>query len=124
MEKKKNRNISMSELRARKKKLQQELEDLEDDIEGRFSGVQKKILGNIDPISIIKKNPLKSVGTSVLFGLAIGMIGRKNKEGISDKSGRGEFTDQFLSEMKRVAAKKVAHYLSELINRQVSGDES
>lgn len=117
----------MSEVRKRKKKLEDDLELLEGDFENRITNVREKLLGNIDPISIIKKNPLKAVGTSVLIGLAIGMIGKEESSQEEDNSRqvhKEKLFNLLFSEVKRVAARKAATYLSDLIDEQISKKKS
>ena len=109
-------------LYKKKKKLEDELEMLEGNIEQRFSGVQKKVLGTLEPLETIKQNPLKSVGTSVLIGFAIGMIGYKrspNDEELDDLH-REKFLNLFFNEFKRVAARKAATYISEILDQSLS----
>lgn len=122
-----NKNISMSEVRKRKKKLEDDLELLEWDFENRLTNVREKVLGKIDPISIIKKNPFKAVGTSVLVGIAIGMMGKEefSEEGESSRQVHKEKLFNLLfNEVKRVAARKAATYLSDLIDEQISKKRS
>lgn len=121
----KNKHISMADIRKRKKKLEDELELLEGNIEDRFTGVQKKVLGSLEPIEIIKRNPLKSVGTSVLIGFAIGMLGAgKTTDQKSERQLQKEkILNLFLNEVKRVAARKAASHISDLIDQKLTGDK-
>jgi ElaB/YqjD/DUF883 family membrane-anchored ribosome-binding protein len=124
MEKEKSKQISMSELRERKEKLQEELDALENDIEGRISGVQKKLMGNLEPVSIIKRHPFTSVGASILAGLAIGLIGKKGKREETGDSSGVEFSRIVIDEVKKLAAKKAVQSLSDLIDQKLSPESS
>lgn len=115
----------MADIRKRKKKLEDDLELLEDDFENRISKAQKKVLGPLKPIEYIKKNPFKAVGTSVILGVTLGLMG-------SDKSSDGEISsdvhkermfDLLFSEVKRVVARKAGSYLSDFIDEKISREE-
>lgn len=112
----------MADIRKKKKKLEDELDMLEGNIEKRFSGVQKKVLGSLEPLESIKRNPLKSVGTSILVGFAVGMLGHKksnNDEQIDDLHNE-KFLNLFFNEFKRVAARRAATYISDIIDKGLS----
>lgn len=118
----KNKNISMADIRKRKKKLEDDLELLEENFENRVTGVQKKVLGTLKPIETIKRNPFKAVGTSLMIGLAIGMIGDKKSSG-EEENGQHHKEKLFnllLYEVKRVAARKAATFLSDFIDERIS----
>lgn len=111
----------MADIRKRKKKLEDDLELLEGNIENRISGVQKKVLGTLEPIETIKRNPLKSVGASIIIGFAIGMLGNGKSSAESDHSDphKEKLADLLFSEIKRVAARKAASYLSEFMDEKM-----
>lgn len=114
----------MADIRRRKKKLEDDLELLEDDFENRISKAQKKVLGPLQPIEYIKKNPFKAVGTSVIVGMALGLIGNHSstdsEEEVSTNIHKERMFDLLFSELKRVAARKAASYLSDLIDEKIS----
>ena len=121
---KKHKNISMADIRKRKKKLEDDLDLLEEDFEDRISSAQKRVLGPLQPINLIKENPFKAVGTSVLVGIALGMVGREksseeNATSIDD-SHKEKLFDLLFNEVKRVAARKAATYLSDFIDERIS----
>lgn len=112
----------MSEIRKRKKKLEDDLELLEGDFENRILSVQSKLMGTLEPLEIIKKNPFKAVGTSVVIGLAIGLIGEKKRgEGEEHTADihKEKLVHLLLNEFKRVAARKAASYLSDFIDKKI-----
>lgn len=113
----------MADIRKRKKKLEDDLELLEDNFENRISGVQKKVLGTLKPIETIKRNPFKAVGTSLLVGLAIGMMGNEKSSGDGENSQhhhKEKLLNLLLHEVKRVAARKAATFLSDFIDEKIS----
>lgn len=117
----------MADIRRRKKKLEDDLELLEDDFENRISKAQKKILGPLQPIEYIKKNPFKAVGTSVIVGVALGLMGNNKSPDVdgTDSSNvhKERLFDLLFSEIKRVAARKAASYLSDLIDEKISREQ-
>ncbi len=113
----------MADIRKQKKKLEDDLELLEGNIENRISGVQKKVLGTLEPIEAIKRNPFKSIGTSIIIGFAFGMLGDEKSssvEGGGSDSNKEKLAHLLFSEIKRVAARKAATYLSEFIDEKMS----
>lgn len=116
----------MADIKRRKKKLEDDLELLEGDFENRITSAQKKVLGPLKPIDYIKKNPFKAVGTSVLVGVALGLMGKEKSSGMEASSGsshKEKLFDILFDEVKRVAARKAATYLSELIDEKISKRE-
>ncbi|MDZ7719242.1 MAG: hypothetical protein U5K72_10545 [Balneolaceae bacterium] len=116
----------MADIRKRKKKLEDDLELLEGDFEKRISSAQKKVFGPLQPIELIKKNPFKSVGTSILVGVAIGLMGKGKSATEStsvDDSQKEKLFDLLFTEVKRVAARKAATYLSDFIDEKISNRE-
>lgn len=116
----------MADIKRRKRKLEDDLELLEGDFEHRISSAQRKFLGPFQPVEYIKKNPFKAVGTSVLVGVALGLMG-KEKSSNGETSGRNshkeKLFDLLFDEVKRVAARKAATYLSDLVDERISKGE-
>lgn len=112
----------MADIRKRKEKLKDDLETLEGNFEHRISGVQKRVMGTLDPLGYIKRNPFKVVGASILFGFTIGKIGtdKSSDEGESDHRHQEKLFNLLFNEIKRVAARKAATYLSEFIDQKIS----
>ena len=83
-------------------------------------------MGPFQPVEYIKKNPFKAVGTSVLVGVALGLMG-KEKSSNGETSGRNshkeKLFDLLFDEVKRVAARKAATYLSDLVDERISKGE-
>lgn len=117
----------MADIRRRKKKLEDDLELLEDDFENRITRAQKRVLGPLQPIEYIKKNPFKAVGTSVIVGVALGIMGNNKSSDLdgTDSSNvhKERLFDLLFSEVKRVAARKAASYLSDLIDQKISREQ-
>ncbi|MDX1641261.1 MAG: hypothetical protein R3220_06170 [Balneolaceae bacterium] len=115
----------MADIRKRKKKLEDDLELLEGNIENRISGVQKKVMGTLEPLEIIKRNPFKAVGTSILIGLVVGMMGEEKSSGDDELSHhhKEKLLHLVSNEVKRLAARKVASYLSDFIDKKMTYED-
>lgn len=117
-----NKDISMTDFRKRRKKLEDDLETLEGNFEDRLSGVQKRVMGALEPLEYIKRNPFKAVGASIFIGFTIGKIGKDKSsgEGESVHQQQEKMFNLFFNEIKRVAARKAATYFSEFIDEKIS----
>ena len=124
------KNITMADIRARKNKLKSDLDLLENDFQGRFTKAKGNILGSLQPLTLVKKNPVKAVGSAILFGLAVGLAvpkrssksREKNSSDSATSSGPG-FSSLLFDEMKRVAARKAAYYVSDLVDKKFSSEQ-
>jgi ElaB/YqjD/DUF883 family membrane-anchored ribosome-binding protein len=119
----KNNKLTMSDIRLRKKKLQDDLDLLEGSFENRITRIRKNIMGAFEPVEYIKRNPFKSVGVAVIAGIALGLSGRK--KGGDDEGGRSAtnkliFSTLLLDELKRLAAQRAASYVSDLIDQRMN----
>lgn len=120
----------MADIRARKKKLKSDLDLLENDFQGRISKAKGNILGSLQPLTMVKKNPVKAVGSAVLLGLAVGLAVPKRSSKSKNKSSSDSsapsgpgFSSLLFDEMKRIAARKAAYYVSDLIDKNISSDQ-
>jgi len=113
----------MADIRLRKKKLKDDLDLLENSFENRITNIRKNILGVFQPVDYIKKNPFKSLGTAVILGITLGVTGRKKGEntegGVSDST-KLIFSTLLLDEIKRIAARRAASYISDLIDQNLT----
>jgi hypothetical protein len=113
----------MADIRLRKKKLKDDLDLLENSFENRIYNLRKNIFGVFQPVNYIKKNPFKSVGTALILGIALGVSGRKKGEktegGVSDST-KLIFSTLLLDEIKRIAARRAASYISDMIDQHLS----
>lgn len=119
----KKKNISMADIRLRKTRLQDDLDLLEKSFENRFKKAKKSVIGSIKPADYIKKRPLQSLGVAVIIGFAIGISRQKSKKsgGQDSTANRGiGFTGILFNEMKRIAARRAASYMTDLIDQKLS----
>lgn len=120
--------LSMSEFRKRKTRLQDDLELLEGSFENRFNKAKKSILGSFNPAQTIRKRPFQAVALSVAAGIVIGLSGKKKRRGDTAKGasssespgGSVGFTSLLLDEVKRIAARRAASYISEVLDQKLS----
>lgn len=122
----KKKSMSMADIRLRKTRLKDDLELLEGSFENRFRNVKSSILGSFNPLDTIRKKPLQSLGIAVAIGVVAGLSGKKKRKKASgnteeiiefDKPG---FTGLLFDEAKRIAARRAAYYLSELVDQKLS----
>ncbi len=121
----KKKNISMTEIRLRKTRLEDDIDLLEQSFENRYTRTKKRFLGSFKPVEFIKKRPLQMVGAALIVGLAVSITRRKkskNDNG-SASSGSPAFTGILYDEMKRLAARKAASYMTEWIDQRISSDK-
>lgn len=119
----------MRDVRERKQKLEQEIELLEGGFHRRLSGLKGGMDELKEPTRYIKESPVKSVAMAAGIGFAIGLLKKKRKH--SSGSGKGTtepesrrspgITSFIVEELQHLAAQKAMMYLSELIDRQISG---
>lgn len=119
----------MIEVRERKEKLKQEIRLLESGFENRVTHLKDSINEIRKPARLIKNSPVKSVAIAVGIGFAVGLLKKKRKR----SSGSGQsaiepegrrtpgITSFIVEELQHLAAQKAMMYLSELIDKQISG---
>jgi hypothetical protein len=119
----------MDQVRERKQKLEQELHILEDDFQRRISSLKGGMDELKEPVDYIRRHPMKSVAAAAGIGFVAGLLKKKRKgrsdEPISDGSreprSSSGLTSYIMDELQHLAAQKAITYLSELIDRQLSG---
>lgn len=119
----------MIEVRDRKEKLKQEIRLLESGFESRVTHLKGSINEIRKPAGLIKNSPIKSVAIAAGIGFAIGLLKKKRKR--SSGSGQGTIepegrrspgiTSFIVEELQHLAAQKAMMYLSELVDKQISG---
>ena len=119
----------MDQVRDRKKKLEQELQILEGDFQRRISSLKGGMDELKEPVDYIKRHPIKSVAVAAGLGFVTGLLKRKRRgriaasdgeESVSTRSSSG-LTSYIVDELQHLAAQKAITYLSEIIDRQLSG---
>ncbi|MCC5941678.1 MAG: hypothetical protein JJU37_09065 [Balneolaceae bacterium] len=117
----------MADIRLRKTRLQDDLDLLEQSFENRFSKAKKSMLGSVQPVEFIKKRPLQVFSAALILGLAIS-ITRRNKKNKSEGGGSisrsPAFTGILYDEMKRIAARRAASYMSEWVDQKISSGKN
>jgi len=115
----------MADIRLRKTRLQDDLDLLEQSFENRFSKAKKSMLGSVQPVEFIKKRPLQMFGAALVVGLALSLTRRKkSKSSDTESSMRSPaFTGILYDEMKRIAARRAASYMSEWIDQKITSDK-
>ena len=122
------KKVTMVDIRARKNKLKSDLDLLESDFQNRYFRMKGNILGSLQPLTLVKKNPIKAVGSAVLLGLAIGLAvpkrsSKSNKNSSESTSFSPGFTSLLFDEAKRIAARKAAYYVSDIIDKKISSED-
>lgn len=125
----------MDQIRLRKTRLQDDLELLEGSFENRVTKIKSNLLGSINPVQFIKGKPFRAVGIAVVTGIAFGLLSRKKRSGgnasqdstsslSDDDAYRGPgFTTILLDEVKRIAARRAAGYISDFVDQKLSDRE-
>lgn len=118
----------MHDVRERKQKLEQELELLEGDFHRRLSSLKGGMDELKEPTRFIENSPLKSVAIAAGIGFAVGLLKKKKKRSnsahsTSESESRHSpgITSFIVEELQHLAAQKAMMYLSEVIDRQISG---
>lgn len=115
----------MAEVRNRKESLKQEIRLLEGDFERRINVLKSSVNDIRKPSLAIRKNPLKSVAIATGAGFIAGLLKRKKRSGKNEnrmQSGKSSgLTTFIIHELQHLAAQKAMMYLSDLIDRQISG---
>lgn len=115
--------VTMKLIRSRKQELEGDIELLERGFENRFSRVSKKFNNTVQLKKFIKKSPFIAVAAATGLGLIVGLTKKKKKVKSNDdyiESPDSGITSLIYGELKRVAARKAVHYISDLVDRKVS----
>lgn len=117
--------MSMIDIRRRKTRLKDDLELLEGSFENRYRKAKKSLLGSFKPVETIKKRPFQSIGVAVILGLAAGLSSKKKaasngQENSGTVPSRPGFTGLLFDEVKRLAARRAASYISEVIDERMT----
>lgn len=114
----------MAAILKRKKEIKDDIQLLESGFEKRFSGISKGLKDTAKVKKYIVKHPFISVAAATGLGFLTGALRRKKRggkhsSGYSESPGSG-LTSLVLGELKQIAARKAVHYISDLVDRQVS----
>lgn len=120
--------LSMADFRKRKTRLQDDLELLEGSFENRYNKAKKSLFGSFKPVETIKKRPLQAVALSVAAGVIFGLSSKRKRdkkisaEDHSERSSSGSagFASLLFDEVKRIAARRAASYISEIMDQKLT----
>lgn len=124
----------MAGIHLKKQQLRDDLEVLEDSFEARIKSVRSTILKSFNLSVPIKENPAKAVGIALAAGLIYGLSRpkKKKKRIRPDDLDRVEYEDPgsmdmptigfrtlMMDEIKRIAARRAALYISDLMDKKI-----
>jgi ElaB/YqjD/DUF883 family membrane-anchored ribosome-binding protein len=102
-------------LEKTKKELQEEIDKIENLLDGSLEKVKTDI-SSFDPRKIVRKNPLPSVGIAVVAGLLLGISTSSKKGEKSPRKGE-DLGSAFWHEIKRVAVRQIVSRTSAYIEQ-------
>jgi ElaB/YqjD/DUF883 family membrane-anchored ribosome-binding protein len=102
-------------LEKTKKELQEEIDKIENLLDGSLGKVKNDI-SSLDPRKIVRKNPLPSVGIAVVAGLLLAISTSSKKEEGPVSKGE-DLGSAFWSEIKRVAVRQIVSRTSAYIEQ-------
>lgn len=118
--------LTMKEFRIRKKELKKDLEFLEGSFERRVEKTKNRLLGPFKPVEFIRKKPFQAVSFALLAGIVLGFSKpQKRKQNAlrdndSENGNDSAFTGILYDELKKIAARRAASYISDLIEKKFS----
>lgn len=130
--------LDMAGIHLKKQQLRDDLELLEGNFEDRIKNVRYKFLKSVNLAVPIKENPVKAVGIAIAAGLIYGISRpkKRKKRSIQDDPDRVVYDDPgstdiptlgfrtlMMDEIKRIAARRAAHYISELMDKNIKSNQ-
>jgi ElaB/YqjD/DUF883 family membrane-anchored ribosome-binding protein len=112
-------DISLSELKSRKKILEDELESIKVSVSSTTSDIKDDIVSSILPIERIRKQPFKSIGIAIAAGFILGLPRLRGKRIKGESVKSYGFSSMLIDELKRMAARKAMIYITDLIDDEV-----
>ena len=103
----------IDKIEARKKEIEEELERIQGTLDDSVDDVKRDISNSLNPKRIIRENPLKALGASLLLGY---LSGRSS----SEKSNSNSVIDLVVSELKRDASKRVVKLIISYLENRAS----
>lgn len=120
---------TMTELEERKKRIEAELEQLQDDLDDSVDNVKNEIVSKTNPVYWIREYPLESVAFSAAVGFLISFKSGKFHSATNSTSGDssssystssgGGIKDAILKEIKKKAMKIAIDKITELLDEQL-----
>lgn len=124
----KNQYLTIDEIKLRKKKLQQEIDHIEEKYSQKATKIEGRIRSTLQPIQTIQKNPFKSIGAAIAVGFIIGYSGRKKSKTSQSQPTQSThtfdtepsgFTPLLMNELKRMAVHRAMIYLTGLVDHKI-----
>ena len=118
MEKNRVKSSDIKELKARKKALKQEMEEIQKEIEISLGQVRHSVLDHASARFWVEKYPLHLLGSAVLAGFLIA-----KKTGSGRTAGfltRGLFGGLLTSELKKIVAQRAVRFIIQRIEKVIS----
>jgi ElaB/YqjD/DUF883 family membrane-anchored ribosome-binding protein len=112
-------DISLSDLQARKKNLELELEKIKESVSTSASDVKDGIISSVLPVERIRKKPFKSIGIAIAAGFILGLPRLRGKRIKGESVKSYGFSSMLIDELKRMAARKAMIYITDLIDDEV-----
>ena len=128
-----NKGMTMADIRLRKQQLKDDLDVLEDNFEERIRSARTNILKSVNLYEPIRKKPLRVVGMAIAAGLIVGLSRRKKTRNKSRRTDQRPveyeehssfevpaigFRTLLADEIKRIAARRAALYISEIMDEK------
>ena len=114
----KEKNISIKEIKARKKALEEEIDRLENKYAKKSERMKKRVDSTLKPIKRIKEHPFASIGLAVFAGFIIGLPGRRKRKS-DTASDTDKFSSMVATELKLLAARRTIDFVSEFVDNKV-----
>jgi ElaB/YqjD/DUF883 family membrane-anchored ribosome-binding protein len=100
------------DLRIRKEKLESELQFIQSQLKSTLEEIRDDVTAQVNPLTWIKKYPLKAVGVAMVAGIVLARIGKRSGNSNS-------FGGLLASEIKRVATQKAVGFLVDSIETRL-----
>lgn len=115
----------MSDIIQQKNRLKDDLELLEGSFENRITSLKNNIFGPIKPVRLIRKKPFHAIGFALFAGIALGLAKKKQRASSdnSDSSSSLKFSGLLFDEVKRIAARRAADYISDFVEQKMTEDK-
>ncbi len=114
-------DIDKETLKDKKKKLEAELENIQNELDHELDNVKSDVANSLDPIDYIRRHPLPVVGASVLVGFLIGKGDGRDRNRDSE-SKREKITSTLGYEAKRLVTRKALSLLSDYLDEFITRD--
>ena len=108
-------------IEEKKKELEANLEKIQGGIEDNLVNVRSDVTQSINPSEIIRKHPLPSVATAVVFGFLLTTLGRSSKK--KNTSTKAVVADSLTQSLKKRISKKAVDIALDYIEDKISNNK-